>query len=469
MEQAFYARRVCKGLCLQLDTIGLCMGLCTTEPAYVQKTYDHAVKIFAEKGKPFTVIPYYAEQHWKSEALSQWLGKSVARHPNGQPQRFYVPSMQSSPELAPLTWCIDSADEVNQCPVVQHPGKSAGHHIVPVYVKAENPLTVSLNLDERLDAGWWVEHVGAENITGQGSKTVTEWLSNPNLIEHLKSNAYDSVCIKNKIGALWLVFDQGHFKSAIGNNGRYVQASTSLTDRPVKASHTPSLLLDNEKKPVQLYYGANTREANDLPLESAVWLTISPLKAYQAAVSLSAERGGSPVIYTVNLRSNSSVTVERESVLSAVLDDRRIESYKRNGVDALVAEGMSDVLALEPSKITVVGVLDALDFARDKVLLEPDVINGLEVAWGIMSSDVHALGSHQLEQELRHEYHEKHGEQLPQETISSIIKFVLESGVDTLPANAEEIYFKPKAPSELISVSIKEQVTQERIQPSPGR
>jgi hypothetical protein len=43
-----YKNKTCKGLCTKLDDIGMCMGLCSTDTAYVQKVYDknkaHAIR-----------------------------------------------------------------------------------------------------------------------------------------------------------------------------------------------------------------------------------------------------------------------------------------------------------------------------------------------------------------------------------------------------------------------------------------
>lgn len=59
MDDAFYARRLCKGLCKVLDPdLGLCCGLCSTDPQCVQRTYEKTKRDY-ENGlrKNFTVIP----------------------------------------------------------------------------------------------------------------------------------------------------------------------------------------------------------------------------------------------------------------------------------------------------------------------------------------------------------------------------------------------------------------------------
>ncbi|MEG3765090.1 hypothetical protein [Alteromonas sp. 14N.309.X.WAT.G.H12] len=52
----FYARKPCKGMCLQID-IGVCMGVCGTDDDYAQRVYD-AHKLNAKnKGLPWEPIP----------------------------------------------------------------------------------------------------------------------------------------------------------------------------------------------------------------------------------------------------------------------------------------------------------------------------------------------------------------------------------------------------------------------------
>lgn len=50
---------MCKGLCQQLDSLQICMGICSTDPDFAQSTYDrhkdHAIKT----GGKWTPIEYF--------------------------------------------------------------------------------------------------------------------------------------------------------------------------------------------------------------------------------------------------------------------------------------------------------------------------------------------------------------------------------------------------------------------------
>lgn len=54
-----YEKKICKGMCLQADSLGLCMGICGTDNAYAQQAYDKFKERANSQGKPWTPIIHF--------------------------------------------------------------------------------------------------------------------------------------------------------------------------------------------------------------------------------------------------------------------------------------------------------------------------------------------------------------------------------------------------------------------------
>lgn len=57
-----YSKRVCKGLCQQADSLGLCMGICATTPDHAQQCYDNFKVYCQRQGVPYEPIPDFEKQ-----------------------------------------------------------------------------------------------------------------------------------------------------------------------------------------------------------------------------------------------------------------------------------------------------------------------------------------------------------------------------------------------------------------------
>lgn len=231
MDPRFYERRVCKGLCVQLDTMGLCMGLCTTEPSYVQRVYDHAKKNADTIGEPFTVIPYYAEQTWRRDAALAWLGRASLSIKEGQPVVHYIYSTISTNTLTQPTWCTTHPDDAHLFEVDGVDGRVCGPHLMPVYAKYINPLIVEVPFDMVLSPQVLSDILKLpEPLFENKGGELRHVLRKPSLVEALKKNGFDAVQVVAKHGSALLGLSPLQFKSALGNSGRFNPDSVTLTD-----------------------------------------------------------------------------------------------------------------------------------------------------------------------------------------------------------------------------------------------
>ncbi len=56
-----YSKRNCKGLCLQIDNIGMCVGFCSTSIEFVNKRYHHFKKEALKRDGEWEPIEYFEE------------------------------------------------------------------------------------------------------------------------------------------------------------------------------------------------------------------------------------------------------------------------------------------------------------------------------------------------------------------------------------------------------------------------
>lgn len=62
-----YEKKICKGMCLQADDLGLCMGICGTDNTYAQAVYDKFKSRAVSQGKPWEPIADFEQKQPKPE------------------------------------------------------------------------------------------------------------------------------------------------------------------------------------------------------------------------------------------------------------------------------------------------------------------------------------------------------------------------------------------------------------------
>lgn len=192
-------------------------------PPITRETALKQAIVQAVTGEPVNVahiVARAAEKQTETPEFRQWFGESKVVDEVGQPLRVYHGTdadfdrfsmehfgktdagargrgfyFSESPEYAGRV--ANSAAEGGL--------GGAGANIIPVYLKADRPLTWDDALYAKRD------ELGIDGFT--------EWA---------RSQGYDS--IRHAKTGEWLVFDSPQIKSAIGNSGRFNPASASLTD-----------------------------------------------------------------------------------------------------------------------------------------------------------------------------------------------------------------------------------------------
>lgn len=231
-----YERKACKGLCVQLDKQAMCMGLCSTEPSYVQRVYDNAIIVKQRLGEVFLPIPYYEERKWVTEPLINWLGNSATLTAQGDFRRFYLAAPFNVATLPDATWCAATPEDLDNVPDSPFTGRDAGPNIMPVYLKALAPLTLPYNPSAWLDRDNCLTLLSCSLPSlEEDPTTLGDWLSLPLVQEQLRHQGFDSVQLKTAQSEHWLGLSAAQFKSALGNSGLYIGNTVSLTDpRPRK-------------------------------------------------------------------------------------------------------------------------------------------------------------------------------------------------------------------------------------------
>lgn len=231
MDSKFYERRVCKGLCVQLDSVGLCMGLCTTEPSYVQRVYDHAKKQSEVMGKPFNVIPYYAEQSWRRDAAVAWMGGMRLSEQTSLPAVHYIYSRISTNTLSEPTWCTTAPSDAHLFELERAEGRLSGPHLMPVYVKFSNLLIIESRFDSFLSPKQLSDALSLPERVFEGvGDDLYNVLKRDSVVTMLRERGFDAIQVVTQHGNAILGFSPQQFKSALGNSGRFNPHSATLTD-----------------------------------------------------------------------------------------------------------------------------------------------------------------------------------------------------------------------------------------------
>lgn len=427
MSSAFYQRRICKGLCLQLDTLGLCMGLCTTEPAYVQRVYDNAAKQHQATGKPFDVIPYYAAQEWRNEALMRWLGDSKTLSEQGAPRRFYLQATESISEMPEAIWCSASPDHAGA--LVNHypPGIPGGINTMPIYIKSDAPLQIKTDVDGTLT--WPLILNNAQQCTEARSIqpliessraiSVSALLSSEAGQSVLRQCGFDAVCLEIDGSETWLVLHAKNIKSALGNSGKFSTDAVSLTDRPVKKSQPARQLIVEGEAPVVFYCG--TRQG-DLP--EMLHFTRDPTQAYQQAIQYDGE--GEPQVLRVTIAAATAQRVTEKAF-------HRPVAPMKGDVDGVYLDGYAQIKISHATQIESKDVIPAWHFAREHKLFPEQTFSVMQLATECMKDTVEELNVDQWIRLLQQRYRQQEGAPAPISLLEGIVRHITQNGTEVLP------------------------------------
>lgn len=431
MSSEFYQRRICKGLCVQLDKLGLCMGLCTTEPAYVQRAYDHAEKVHKAQGKPFEVIPYYAEQHWRNEALAMWLGDSLTRDPKGMPRRFFVQASGSVSAMPESVWCAAATEDATHCHNAFQAERPGGLNIMPLYIKSLSPLV--LRVDNLSGVTWKEVHKAAPLLPIDTMRADQRISFTPQECAWFRQQGFDAIQVWAGKQEFWLVLEAQNIKSALGNNGKFISGVASLTDRPIRKVSEKKTLEQNNQ-PVHVYCGAKG------PLSTgALILYADPVQAYEQARLDTGD--GDAVVYRVNVQAEMAKEVsEREWDTFFRRQQKGLSvDPELAAADCLYQPDHAAIWVRKADNVVVNECVPAWEFARREAIVPPvlqDILCTLDDMLGEQSVAAVELGleSAQFPISVKQRYQQEKGRSISLDTVHAAIHLYQQVADNQLPA-----------------------------------
>lgn len=419
MNDAFYSRRLCKGLCKQVES-GMCLGYCTTERHFVKTRYD---KLQKDLGQAFQVIPYYEGTQWRDEALQEWFGQSQAQNENGEKLRLLVRATYSVPTLPAGTLASLHA---NSAMLQVLPGKPGGENIMPVYIKAESPLSLSFSPQQSVAVSDIVACTTLHALAGD-VRPVSEWLAEPQVQATLRLAGFDSVVLSKDGDQWWAALSSDQYKSALGNNGQYRVGSILLNDIEERnaADMQP---LSNKDGVISFFYPGDAHALKEA--SNNAYVNALPERAYQLAMIQSEEF--SPMITRLTLSASRVEVNSREQLDELAAAPHEQRAYRKMGVQVVMTEDRSVALILSPRTITVHNTDDHIAFAKKYHLFDPTLISALALHWEYASQSSDILSVDQLIRELQQQA-DGAGWTLPYETAQAAIEHVKQHGVGRLP------------------------------------